>query len=100
MVTAVARQDRVPRMRMDRALGRPHNAGNVCESDQNLAFELSSLDALRMAGNLGGESALSAAAKYQRIASFVIRWPQDPRRPRVCAADGTIQTHFFCSSNG
>jgi hypothetical protein len=25
-----------------------------------------------MAGNLGGESALAAAAKYQRIASFVV----------------------------
>jgi hypothetical protein len=72
MMTAVTRQNRVSRMRVDRALGRPHNAGSVCEANRNLAFELSCLDALRMAGNLGGESALSAAAKYQRIASFVV----------------------------
>jgi hypothetical protein len=72
MVAAVARQDCIPGVCLDRALGRADNAGNVCEVNQNLAFELPCLDTLRMFGNLGGKSALSAAAKYQRIVSFVI----------------------------
>jgi len=72
MVTPVSRQDRVPRMRLNRALGRSNNAGNVGEANLYLALEFSRLDMLWMAGYLGGESALSAAAKYQRIASFIV----------------------------
>jgi len=72
MVTAVACQDRIPRMRLNRPLGRSHDAGNVREANLYRAFEFSRFDTLWMAGNLGRESALSAAAKYQRMASYVV----------------------------
>jgi hypothetical protein len=71
VVTAVACQDRIPRVRLNRPLGRSHNAGNVCEANRYLALEFSRLDTLWMAGDLGRESALSAAVKYQRMASYV-----------------------------
>jgi hypothetical protein len=72
MVTAVACQDRIPRVRLNRPLGRSHNAGNVCKVNLDLALEFSRLDTLWMAGNLGRESALSTAVKYQRMASYVL----------------------------
>jgi hypothetical protein len=72
LVAAVARQDRIPRVRLNRPLGRSHDAGNVCEANRYLALEFSRLDMLWTAGNLGRESALSAAVKYQRMASYVV----------------------------
>jgi hypothetical protein len=69
MLAAVAREDRISRMRVNRALRGSYHTGNVRESSLHFAFELARLDALRVTGNLGGVSALSATAKYQGIAS-------------------------------
>src|ERR1700719_2391113 len=72
VMTAVACQDRIPRVRLNRALGRSHGAGSVREANLYLALEFSRLDTLWMAGNLGRESVLSAAVKYQRLAPSVV----------------------------
>jgi hypothetical protein len=72
MVAAVAGQDRIAGVGVYRPFRGPHDAGYIRESDFDLPFEFSRLDMLRMAGDLRGETALSATAKYQRIASFVI----------------------------
>jgi hypothetical protein len=51
-----------------------------------------------IARDLGGIPALSATAKYQLIASFVILLIAGP--PRADAAGETVKSYFFCSSRG
>jgi hypothetical protein len=53
MVAAVARQDGIPGMRLNGALGRSYGAGDVREANLDLALEFSCLDMLRVAGYLG-----------------------------------------------
>jgi hypothetical protein len=72
LVIAIPSDDGIPRMCAYRALGRSHGTFDVCEANLDLALEFSSLDTLRVAGNFGRESALAAAAKYQRIVSIVV----------------------------
>jgi len=72
MMAAIARQDRIARMGVDRSFGRAHDAGVLCEANLYLAFEFSGLHMLRVTRNFSGKSAFSATAKYQRSASFVI----------------------------
>ena len=74
MVTAVAGQDGIAGVRVHCPFGGAYDAGHIRESNLHLTFQFSRLDMLRMAGDLRGETALSATAKYQRIASFVILW--------------------------
>src|SRR4029077_7126535 len=72
MVAAVAGHDGIPGGRVHGAFRRAQDAGLIGKPDLHLAFQFSRLDMLRMAGDLYGETALPATAKYQRIASFVI----------------------------
>jgi hypothetical protein len=72
MMAAIARQDRIARMGVNRSFRRAHDAGLLGKANLDLAFEFSGLHMLRMTRNLSGKSALSATAKYQRSASFVI----------------------------
>jgi hypothetical protein len=53
MVTAVSRQDGIPGMRLNGALRRSYDAGDVREANLDLAFEFPCLDMLRVAGYLG-----------------------------------------------
>ncbi len=72
LMIAIAGDDGIARMRTYRALGSSHDAFDVREANFDLALEFSSLDTVRVAGNLGRESGLAAAAKYQRIESIVV----------------------------
>jgi hypothetical protein len=59
-------------VRVHRAFRRAHDGRNIRKADIHLAFEFSRLDVLRVTGNLGGESAFTAAAKFQLFRPFVI----------------------------
>src|SRR5258708_5998461 len=72
MVTAVARQYCVPRMRVHHSFGSAHDTGNIREASFHLPFQFSRLDVPRIAGDLDAVTALSVTPKNQRMASFVI----------------------------
>ena len=71
-MTAVAGQYRITWMSLDDSFRRAHDAGDVRESNLDLAFQFSRLDMMGIARDFGGVSALTATAKYQRIASFIV----------------------------
>ena len=72
MVPAVACQDCISRMGVNGSFWCPYDRVHVGEAHVDLALQLLRLNMLRVARDFGGKSALSATAKYQRIASFVI----------------------------
>jgi hypothetical protein len=72
MMSAVACEDGIPRVGVNRAFRGPHDGVDVREAYVDLALQLFRFDVLRVTQNFRGKSALSATAKYQRIASFVI----------------------------
>jgi hypothetical protein len=74
MMAPVARQDRISGVGVYRAFRRAHDGSDVRKVDIHFAFELSCLDMLRMAGNLVGESAFAAAAKFQLIHPLFFYW--------------------------
>ena len=72
MVAAVARQNGISRMSVNGSFRSAYDRVHIREVHVDLALQLLRFDVLRVAGNFGGEAALSATAKNQRVASFVI----------------------------
>jgi hypothetical protein len=72
LMTAVAGQYRITGMRLHDPFRRAHEAGDVRKPNLDLTFQFSRLDMTGIARDFGGISAFTAAAKYQRIASFIV----------------------------
>ena len=72
MVPAVARQDCISRVGVNSSFRSAYDRVRLGEVHVDFALQLLRLNMLRVARDFRGESALSATAKYQRIASFVI----------------------------
>jgi hypothetical protein len=72
MMTAVAGQDCIAGMRVDRPFGGAYDASDVREANLDLAFQFPRLDMMGIAGDFGGISAFTATAKYQRSASSIV----------------------------